>query len=228
MSLKYSVRVNNRAAHSDYLMVFQDNPGSFDRNAMALAWFSKFSNPGPNVVVEFEWTVNWGFSWADTGTLGTGIVYKASDQRPAGPGNNQISLDYNGAYFFSDQQAGPDPDRYFIAEKGNIPVNASGSVGITMDGKTVYATQARPNTNITASPRPSYFLAYGNFAEGTVVDISTINNPLKLEFRTGIYSLETTLNADLTWETPVPISERNEAFLKAREGDSDLQRTDSF
>jgi hypothetical protein len=237
MATDYSVTITNHSSHSNYFMIFQDDPGSFDSNAMALAWFSKYSNPGPNITVKFTWTVDWGFSWADTGTLSPGIVFDASDKVPISTGNNKITLDYNGAYQFTNQQAGADPNLFYIAETTNIPIKSSASVGITMSGSTVYAAQARPNTNITATPHPKYYLAYGNYQEGEVIDISSVNNPLPLNYPAGVYSLSTTLNANDSWSGPTTIAEHNMVFLRAREEhgeefrerfDRELSWTDDF
>lgn len=226
MPYTYTLTINNRSAHSDYFMVFQNDPGSFDSNAMALAWFSKYSNPGPNVTVKFTWTIDWGFSWADTGVLAPGVRYDANDVTPATSTTNQITLDYNGAFQFTNQQAGPDPTLFYIRENGDIPVNSSGSVGITMSGSTVYATQARPNNNLTFSPHPQYFLAYGNYQEGQVIDVSTVNNPLELDYETGIYSLTVTLNADDTWSPTLSLAEVNTRFLEMRKKNPKLALTD--
>lgn len=222
MSYTYTLTVNNHSSHSDYLMVFQNDPGSFSPDAMAVAWFSKYSNPGPNVVVEFTWTIDWGFSWADTGVLAAGVKYVASDQREAGPTTNQITLDYNGAFQFTNQGPGPDPSRFYIAETGNIPVDSSGSVGMTMSGSTVYATQARPNNNLTFSPHPSYYIAYGNYQPGEVIDVNTVNNPLRLDYQTGVYSLGVTLNADDSWSTPQTAAELNTKLLRARKKNPEI------
>ena len=148
MGYQYSLTIYNKSSHADHFMVFQNDPGGFDKNAMALAWFAKFSNPGPSVTVKFTWTIDWGFSWGDTGPLGSGVQYEAPETALAAPGKNAITLDYNGAYSFTNQQAGPDPNRYYIAETKNIPVGSTASVGVTMSGSTVYATQARPNNNL--------------------------------------------------------------------------------
>lgn len=226
MSYTYTLTINNHSAHSDYFMVFQNDPGSFDPNAMSVAWFSKYSNPGPNVTVEFSWTIDWGFSWAETGVLAAGVQYIAADQREASSTTNQITLDYNGAFQFTNQQPGPDPSRFYIVETGNIPVDSSGSVGVTMSGSTVYATQARPNNNLTFSPHPQYYVAYGNYQPGQVIDVSTVNNPLHLDYQTGIYSLTATLNADDSWTTPMTLAERNTAFLKARKKNPEIALTD--
>lgn len=225
MSFQYSLTIVNHASHSAYFMVFQNDPGSFDPNAKALAWFSKFSNPAPTATVKFTWTVDWGFSWAETGKLERGVVFEASEKADIGPGKNMIALDYNGAYIFANQTAGPDPNRFYIAESKDIPVASEASVGITMSGSTVYAAQAMPNYNITASPHPVYYVAYGEYLPGEVIDVSSINNPLALPYDTGVYSLSTVLNPDNSWDQPLPTAARNEQFLAARKNDPKLHWT---
>jgi hypothetical protein len=197
MTTQYTVTIRNQAASSNYLMMFQNDPGSWSPNSLPLAWFSKFSNP--NSTVKFNWTVDWGLSWSETGTLQPGVTYDASELWLPTDGNNKTILDYNGSYLFGADSAGPDPNRLYLQESKNIPVNSDCAVGVTMSGSTVYATQALPNTNLTFSPHPSYYLAYGNYEQGEVLDISSINNPLKLNYPTGVYSLTVTLNADNTW-----------------------------
>ena len=214
MAYQYSVTVNNQASTSAYLMVYQDDPTAWDPNALSLAWFSKYSNPSPTSKVKFTWTVDWGFSWAETGELKPGISFQASETFSPTPEQNKVTLDYNKAYFFDDYSQGVDKNRFYLEETGRIPVNSQASVGMTMSGSTVYATQAKPNQNLTFSPRPSYYLAYGNYEEGEVIDVSTINNPLKLEFPVGVYALTTTLNADNSWEAPITLAEAN--ALKSR------------
>ena len=216
MGFQYSLTVYNKSSHSAYFMMFQNDPGSFDKNAMALAWFAKFSNPGPSVMVKFTWTVDWGFSWADTGPLSNGAMYDASETAAATSDKNFITLDYNGAYTFMPLQSGADPYRLYIAETKNIPVASSASVGVTMSGKTVYATQARPNTNLTFSPHPVYYVAYGDYEEGEVIDVSTVNNPLELPYETGVYSLTTTLNKDDSWTPPNTTLALNTKLLETR------------
>jgi len=216
MAYIYSVTITNHASHSDYFMVYQNDPTSWSPNALALAWFAKYSNPAPNATVKFSWVIDWGFSWGETGELKEGVNFEASDFVMSSPDKNQITLDYNGAYDFTEQQKGPDPSRLYLRQTGSIPIKSQASVGVTMSGSTVYATQARPNTNLTFSPKPSYYLAYGSYIPGQVIDVSSINNPLKLEYPTGIYSLSTTLNADNSWSTPTLLAQKNAQFLEAR------------
>lgn len=217
MGKQYSITINNQASHSASFMLFQSDPGAWSPNALAVAWFAKKSNPSPTSRVKFIWTVDIGLSWADTGPLGPGAIYQASETFDPTGTLNQVTLDYNGAYFFSNPVKGADPARIYLQESPNIPVASGASVGVTMSGKPVYATQAMPNTNLTFSPKASYYLAYGNFEEGTVIDVSTINNALLLPYPTGIYSLETTLNADNSWTPPVPVSVANAKRVRVLE-----------
>jgi len=210
----YSVSVNNHASYSAYFMVFQSDPTNWAANALSLAWFSKFSNPGPTTRIKFQWTVNTGFSWADTGDLQPGIEYSTAETYDPTGGNNMITLDYNGAYQFVNPTKGPDPARLYLSESPSIPIKSDASVGVTMSGSTVYAVQARPNQSLTFSPHPKYYIAYGDYMEGDVLDVNSINNPLELPYPTGIYALSTTLNADGSWDVPQTTAKSNEQRLR--------------
>jgi hypothetical protein len=217
MGKKYSVTVNNRASHSAFFMVFQNDPTSWSPNALSLAWFAKYSNPSKTARVKFEWTVDTGFSWAETGELKPGIQFAATELYDPSNGLNKITLDYNGAYQFIDPTSGADKDRFYLNETKNIPLKSQAAVGVTMSGSTVYAVQARPNQNLTFSPHPEYFIAYGDYLEGDVIDVSTVNNPLRLEYPTGVYALTTTLNVDGSWDDPVTLAQSNQKLLQLLE-----------
>jgi hypothetical protein len=213
MSTPYSVTIENHAKHSATFMVFQNDPGSLSGDALALAWFSKFSNPG--ATEKFSWQISWGFCWADTGTLAAGVTFSSDQQQDTSLGN-EYTLSYNGAYELTTPTQGPDPSRLYIREDSSIPVDSTAAVGITMFGSPVYAVQAMPNTNLTFSPHPQYFLAYGDFVPGQVLDLSTVNNPVELKFETGVQNLHVILNADNSWGVPTSLRERNQNLLVAR------------
>jgi hypothetical protein len=214
MGMIYSVTVNNHASHSAYFMVFQNDPTQWAPNALSLAWFARFSNPSPTSRVKFQWSIDTGFSWAETGELQPGIQFIATETYDPIGLNNKITLDYNGAYRFVNPTQGPDQSRFYLAESPNIPIRSAAAVGVTMGGSTVYAAQARPNQNLAFSPRPKYFIAYGDYEEGGVIDVSTVNNPLELPFPAGVYALTTTLNADGTWDQPESLAHSNASRLR--------------
>jgi rhizosphere induced protein len=197
----FSVTVDNHASHSAFFMVFQSDPTQWAPNALSLAWFAKYSNPGQNSRTRFQWTVDTGFSWAETGELQPGVQFAAAETYEPTGGSNRISLDCeNGVYRFAYPSWGADPSRFYLAETANIPARSQACVGVTMSGSTVYAVQARPNQNLAFSPRPRYF--------------STVNNPLELAFPPGVHALTTTLHADGSWTRPIPLARANEQRLR--------------
>jgi rhizosphere induced protein len=211
----YSVTVDNHASHSACFMVFQSDPTQWAPNALSLAWFARYSNPGQNSRTRFEWTADTGFSWAETGELQPGIQFAAAETYEPTGGSNRISLDWeNGVYRFAYPSWGADPARFYLAETANIPARSQACVGVTMSGSTVYAVQARPNQNLAFSPRPRYFIAYGDYQQGDVIDVSTVNNPLELSFPTGVHALTTTLHADGSWTRPISLARANEQRLR--------------
>lgn len=212
MGKKYSITVHNQASHSAYLTVFQNDPTQWSPHAMPLAWFAKFSRPQSRI--RFEWGDDLGFSWAETGELRPGMQFCASETHHPAGGNNQISLVYDGAYHFVNPERGPDAAGLHLAGSGSIPARSQAAVGVTMSGSTVYATQARPHQNLTFSPQPQYFIAYGNYEEGEVIDVSTILNPLQLSYPAGIYALTTTLHADGTWDQPISLAQANQERMR--------------
>ena len=214
MGMIYSVTVNNHASHSAYFMVFQNDPTQWAPNALSLAWFAEFSNPGPSSRVKFQWSVDTGFSWAETGELQPGTQFTATETYDATGLNNKITLDYDRAYRFVNPIPGPDRSRFYLAESASVPGRSAAAVGVTMGGSTVSAAQARPNQNLAFSPRPRYFIAYGDYEEGDVIDVSAINNPLELPYPAGVYALTTTLNANGTWDPPKSLAHTNASRLR--------------
>lgn len=214
MGMIYSVTVNNHASHSAYFMVFQNDPTQWAPNALSLAWFAEFSNPGQSSRVKFQWCLDTGFSWAETGELQPGVQFTAAETHDATGLNNKITLDCNRAYQFVNPTQGPDKSRFYLAESPGIPARSAAAVGVTMGGSTVYAVQARPNQNLTFSPHPKYFIAYGDYEEGDVIDVSAINNPLELSYPAGVYALTTTLHADGTWDQPESLAHSNASRLR--------------
>ncbi|MDP9604741.1 UNVERIFIED_ORG: hypothetical protein J2W38_004542 [Variovorax paradoxus] len=214
MGMIYSVAVNNHASHPGCFMVFQNDPTQLAPNALSLAWFVRFSNPGPNSRVKFQWSVDTGFSWAETGELQPGAQFTPTETYvPSGP-NNKITLDCNRTYRFMNATQGPEQSRFYLAQSAGIPARSAAAVGVTMGGSTVYAVQARPNQNLVIAPHPKYFLAYGDYQEGDVIDASSINNPLELRYPPGVYALTTTLNADDTWDQPESLAHSNASRLR--------------
>ena len=199
----------NNSTNAGNLIVYQ----SMSENFMnSLAWFSKYAYPNTKVQVSWDDTA-YDFVWAGAGQVTPGIVFSAAQVVPANlTSTNQIKFSYDGpnkTFFFHDQQAGQQQGTLMISQDTTIPMNAV-SVGIGMSGQPTFAVQAQPNMNVVFTPRTQYWVAFGTFQQGEVLDVETLN-AVQVEFPPNVTSMTATLNADNTWTVTQNILARAEA-----------------
>jgi hypothetical protein len=218
-SQSYTLNAINNSNNSGSFCVFQTDPDLGVSNVLSLAWFSKFAHP--NTTVKFTWTVDYNFVWSETGVLTPGVVFDASQVFDADLQNgNQITLTYNSAFNFINQTKGPKAGILYIKEDATIPANKA-SVGIGMSGFGTFVVQAQPNLNLNFTPHPSYFIAFGNFTQGEVLDISEMTNTAEIAFAPNVYSVTAILGADNAW-TVKTTKALNALVVGARESDSSI------
>lgn len=197
-SLKYTIRAINNSSNSGSFCVFQQDPDLGVSNALPLVWFSKYVHP--QTVVKFGWTTDYNFVWCETGKLVPGIEFDASQVFDADLQSlNQITLTYvDGAYNFINQNKGPKPGSLYIKEDGSIPPKQT-SVGIGMSGSGTFAVQAQPNLNLNFTPHPKYYIAFGDYEQGEVLDTREMTNTAEVPFEVNIYSMTAILGPDNAW-----------------------------
>lgn len=216
-SVNYTLQFRNNSTNPGNIIVFQQDPDLGVPNVFPLAWFSKYTYPLTNA--EFTWAIDYNFVWEETGPLVPGVVFKATQDPPANlTTSNQITLEYdagNGAYYFADQGPGPRPGNLYIRESASVPLKQA-SVGIGMSGAGTFAVQAQPNLSLTFTPHPRYYVAFGTFTKGEVLDIQEITNAAEVAYPAGVYHMMVVLNDDHTWSI-FPAKAVNEAVAIARQ-----------
>ncbi|MCI9576853.1 MAG: protein RhiA [Clostridiales bacterium] len=200
MSTKYKLNVVNNSLVSGTICLYQTMPDQ-DDDIFSLAWFTKNANPETRVT--FTWSLEFCASWSQTGTLKPGVFYDASQEKvvdPSDPNNNSYLLTmYNGAYQFvkADQTAQKGCIGIFCDD--TIP-NLKASIGIGMGGKPAFATQALMNTDFTFIPKVKYWLGFGKYEQGQVMDLSRMNHIQEIAFEPNCYELTAILGRDNKWE----------------------------
>jgi len=180
------------------LAVLQTAP---EHGSPTVAWLAKYTYPGTQV--RFTWDdADLCFVWAGTGQLSPGIVVDASQIVPADPQqNNGIILSYdaqNRTFLLHDPKDSGRPGTLFVQQDTTIPMNAV-ATGIGMAGKASMVVQAMPNMTPTFTPRPGYFLCFGNLVQGQLLDLSTLPRLQSVEFPPNVYALTATLGPDNQW-----------------------------
>lgn len=200
MGTKYSLTVNNKSKNYGNICVFQTLPDQPD-NLLTLAWFSKAAHPG--TTVEFNWLTDYNFVWSNQGELKPGVTFRASQVVAADPSNiakNTIGFtkEYD-AYRFAETEKTTKEGRLGIYTDQTVP-HGEASVGIGMSGNGTFAMTATPNYNFVFQPHPRYWLAFGTYEVGEVMDIEAMSNTVEVEFGADIYNKVVTLKEDNTWK----------------------------
>ncbi len=198
MSQQYSIQFKNNSSNPGYACIYQTDPDIGVPNVLSLAWFSKYAFPSTNII--FKWEIDYNFVWSQTGTLEPGVTFIASQAWDADlSSNNQVTFTHeNDTYTFKNKTADPRSGSLYIKEDGTLPLKEA-AVGIGMSGNGTFVVQAQPNMNLTFTPHPKYWIAFGNYTEGQVLDITEMTNVKEIDFPPNTYSMTAILNADNSW-----------------------------
>ncbi|MZP29778.1 protein rhiA [Heliobacterium undosum] len=195
---QYSVVFKNNSSNFGTVCLYQTCP-ELDADVMSLAWFSKSAHPTTKLT--FKWDIKYSFIWDETGVLVPGVVFDASQTWDADLSNNNAITftKQNGAYTFKDLVRGEKDGMLQITEDYTVPVKQA-AVGIGMSGAGTFVKQAQPNMTLFFKPHPEYWITFGNYVQGQVLDVTEITNKAKIEFGPGIYQMVAVLKDDNSWE----------------------------
>lgn len=198
--MNYTLKFENQSRNIGSVCIYQTDPSfNQDNNAVSVAWFTKITHPQTNV--KFEWQLDYNFVWSEIGELKPGIIFDASEVMEADLQSlNKIIFDYKQEEFlFTSGGSNGEVGSLEISETCNIPF-CTASVGIGMAGAATFVKQAQPNMNIKITPHPEYWITFGNYKQGEVLDINEITNKQKIVFEPNQYSITAILQEDNTWE----------------------------
>ncbi len=216
-AVQYSLIFVNNSSQTGDACVYQHDPDTDDPSIMSLAWFSKAA--APTTRLRFDWNIDYSFVWSQTGQLRPGVQFTASQNWAADLSEeNEVQFtNTGGAYTFQNQKKGPQNGSMYIRQDGTIAANQV-AVGIGMSGSGTFVVQGQPNVSAIFTPHPKYWITFGSFLEGEVLDISTITNPAEIAFPPNVYSMTAILGQDNLW-TIRQTSAVNAAFLAAQATD---------
>lgn len=199
--MEYKLNFKNNSTQKGNVCLYQTDPDLGVHDVMSLAWFSK--SACPTTSLEFKWNVNYCYTWSRQGELLPGIIFKASQIWQADL-TNKNAVDFTkdssiDAYTFENQTTGSEDGNLYIYEKRNVGANEC-AVGIGMSGSGTFVVNSQPNMQLQFTPHPKYWITFGSFEQGEVLDIEKITaTAQELAFPINKYSLDVVLNEDNTW-----------------------------
>jgi rhizosphere induced protein len=188
--------VNNSSLPGSFAVFQKAPPTTMPGNVFSLAWFARPAHPGTSVT--FQWGVDYSFVWSETGILRPGIKFKAAQAIPADPDRQnqvQLTVDSVGASYFTAPTNAGSPGSLTIQQLSNVVPNRT-SVGVGMSGSGTFAIQAAPNMTAVFTPHPNYWVIFGDFQTGDVMDIEDVTNAQEVTYGGSLVSRTAVL--DLT------------------------------
>lgn len=206
---EYELIIKNESLTNGYAMIFCEKPDVSEPDLLTYVWQTKFLYSG--VQASIKWQIDWGFMWRQVNS-----VHASQQIVPANlEANNKIQLAYDSehkAFHFSEPTNGDHPGTIQISVDSTVPSNAA-EVGLALAGNPAYLVKAQPNLNYLFTPKPAYWLVFGETNETGPVDASAYTNAVAINFPANIYSLTATIQKDgtITLEnTPLILAEQVE------------------
>jgi hypothetical protein len=163
--------------------VFQKPPPmTVPGNVFSLAWFARPAAASSQVT--FTWGLDYSFVWSETGVLQPGIKFSATQNLSADPnGQNivQLTLDNYGATTFANPAGTGALGSLTVQQLPNVVPNRT-SVGVGMSGSGTFAVQAAPNMTAVFTPHPNYWVIFGNYTMGEVMDIEDVSSAVEVTY----------------------------------------------
>ena len=195
MATQYSLTCINNSSLLGGFTVFQ-KPSGNPASVFTLAWLSRPTHP--NTQVTFSWTTDYCFVWSETGVVKPGIGFSASETLAANPESQnftQLTEDSVGATYFTPPTGEGPQGMLTIQQLANVVPDRT-SVGIGMSGSGTTVVQAAPNFTTTFAPHPNYWVVFGNFLTGHVLDIEQMTGEVEVGYAGGVTSRTATLGSN--------------------------------
>jgi hypothetical protein len=194
----YTIYLTNNSSSQQSFSVFQQKPNSPNHDVFPLAW--RTESAAPHAKVPISWNDDLYFFWAKPGELKPGVIFNAGEAlKTSMTENNAVTLTKeNNNYKFTDQKNWHQQGLLSVTCDATTAIRQA-SVGVGMSGAGVFAVQAQPNMTFLFSPHPEFWVTFGNFQQGQVLDPSEMHDAVQVVFPHGIFSMNATLNPDNTW-----------------------------
>lgn len=195
---KLTLRFKNRSESQHDFLCYQQGVDVNRPGVFTLAWFAKPVATG--VDVDFCWTIDYNFVWSEQGELQPGICFAANQVLAAGLiQKNRVGFtDNNSAFQFVNQDSSGAEGSLTINGDNTIPKKKA-TFGIGMSGQGTFVVDAEPNLAAVFTPHPTYWVSFGSFDQGQVLDIQTLVNTAEVQFPANVYEVTAELDSGNNW-----------------------------
>jgi hypothetical protein len=221
MADQYTLNFVNKSSNDWVFCCYQQDPKIGPKDVRSLAWFTKAVAAGSKT--KFQWTIDYSFVWSEMGELVPGVIFDATQVMDASTQvDNAITLTRlpNTAFKFVNQTTDPGfTGSLVVNQDKNIPLKTA-AVGIGMSGVGTFAVPAQPNIQVSFSPHPTYWVTFGDYITGQVLDIQQVTGKAQVPYATNVFSMWAILSEDNNWTIQSTASVNSHLLAMREQSDS--------
>lgn len=203
MGTVFDLTIHNDSNLSGNFCIYQRDPvQDAGPDFYSLAWFSKSAHPATELA--FQWDVEYSLLWDESGILTPGAVAQFGREKDLDlsvPAKTASAISAKGGGGLVQTNCEVPAGKIGILTDNSIPERGV-PVGIGVSGRPAFAMNALPNDAFTFQPHPHYWVAFGDFREGEVMDVDLIQQGCELVFDRE-HRAEVSLGRDLQWRRQV-------------------------
>ncbi len=194
--MKYQIIIINQSGKFGDVCLFQRDQVMHESSWESLAWITQMLTPEAKRVL--SWDISYALYWSNLNTLTPREKCIPSEMVLTNAGD-QIKLSIqNSVPIFSDQDGKGEMSKLMISIAEDVP-NGTVSTGVAMSGKPCFIQSATPGSMQNIILNPTYFLAFGNIEESTVLEEEIIANAIPIYFPPNVFTMYATLHPDNSW-----------------------------
>ncbi|WP_343636627.1 hypothetical protein [Fluviicola sp.] len=195
--VEYRINFINNSMNPGSFMIFQQYPELNTPDSYSLAWFTKYLYP--STLGSFSWEPAYDFAWMEQKAINARMKSVTSQCIPASLTEyNTALLTYDSGYNFVIQPDNGPEGTLYIKTDNTIPANQLG-IGLGMAGAPTFLMPAQPDSNLALNPHPEYWVAFGDYEQGEILNVKEMTNSALVQFLEGVSAINVTLNPDNTW-----------------------------
>lgn len=188
----------NESTKEGAVCVFQTDASLGVPEAQPVAWLVKSAAPKTSVL--FQWLTRYCFVWAQTCHLSPGVVVRSSQVWPSTPRarNEVVFRREQQTYTFAPAEREGTEGTLSIITDATVERDQA-VIGIGMAELPTFLVPARPDQVVTFQPQPSYWITFGQFAPGQIVEQEARAAAVALPFSPTVDAVAAVLRPDQSW-----------------------------
>ncbi len=194
---EYTIVFKNESGQSGVAMVYQLPPDTSMSNVFAVAWQTTNVSADPTRDTTFSWSEEYSVSWSQSGGISTGAIYSYATSIDVDLSEGAgATLDLgSGSLEPSGQGGGIQPGALQVSVSGGNSGQIA-TVGVGIDGTTGLVVSIPTGAEWTYEPTSTYYIAFGHFIEGMVLNVALIANAVAIDFSDGTSTFVVTYGKD--------------------------------